>query len=389
MKIMHIALFATYNDYWGYQENLLLKYQRKMGHDVSLIVSNKTFKEGSLSFVPESDYYLNDGQHIIRLAYKEFISKKISKGVKYFSIYKYLEEFKPDLIMIHGLSNISVLQVSKYKKRINRNCKIIADNHVDYYNGASKPYSLKDKFYILYTRLINKLMQKNYDKVYGVTPWRVQYQKEIFKIPSSKSDLLVMGGDVDKINFNNQLIIKSEIRQKWSIDNDDFLLITGGKIDFPKNIHLLMQAINEINNPKIKLLVFGTFAKTMSYEDVEKFISDKIQLIGWIDSSKVYDYFLASDLGVFPGTHSVLWEQACACGLPCIFKKWQGMQHVDVGGNSVLLDDVCVESIKKTIIDLVNNKSKFDNMKHISMTEGVNTFSYATIAKKSIEVLNE
>ena len=321
MKIMHLALLSPYNDNWGYQENLLLKYQRKLGHNVTLIVSNKTFKDGVVVNLPESDYFLEDGQHIIKVAYKKFIFPRFSKGLKYFKIYKLITEFNPDLIMVHGLSNISVFQASKYKKRINPNCKIIADNHVDYYNGASKPYTLKERLYIIYTRIINKFMQKNYEKVYGVTPWRVQYQEQVFKISSDKSDLLVMGGDVDKINFQKQKQIREEIRKKWAIKEDDVLLITGGKIDFAKNIHLLIESIKEIDNPKVKLLIFGTFAKTMKEKDIEPFISDRIKLIGWLDASKVYDYFLSADLGVFPGTHSVLWEQACACGLPCILKS--------------------------------------------------------------------
>ena len=65
------------------------------------------------------------------------------------------------------------------------------------------------------------------------------------------------------------------------------------------------------------------------------------------------------------------------------------MQHVDVGGNCVFLDDVSVDSIKITIENLVNNKSQLENMKKISMTNGINCFSYETIAKKSLEVLYE
>ena len=41
MKIVHIAPNAPYNDNWGYQDNLLPRYQKKLGHDVTVIITNK------------------------------------------------------------------------------------------------------------------------------------------------------------------------------------------------------------------------------------------------------------------------------------------------------------------------------------------------------------
>lgn len=49
--------------------------------------------------------------------------------------------------------------------------------------------------------------------------------------------------------------------------------------------------------------------------------------VGFDDIKDIYSLFQISDLGIFPGTHSVLWE-ACANGLPCIFKHWDGIEHV-------------------------------------------------------------
>ena len=98
--------------------------------------------------------------------------------------------------------------------------------------------------------------------------------------------------------------------------------------------------------------------------------------------------FLASELGAFPGTHSVLWEQACASGLPCIFKDWDGgFSHVDVGGNCVLMNSITKEDIKETLLDIYNDKQKYQFMKHVAETEGRNTFMYREIAKRSIKQL--
>src|SRR5690606_17293733 len=102
---------------------------------------------------------------------------------------------------------------------------------------------------------------------------------------------------------------------------------------------------------------------------------EKIKYIGWIDSNDSYNYFAASDLGVFPGRHSVLWEQAVGSGLPCIFKYWEGTTHVDLGGNCIFLYKDTVSEIKASIEKVINTKS-YRKMKLIAEEKGMVEFSY-------------
>ena len=192
-----------------------------------------------------------------------------------------------------------------------------------------------------------------------------------------------MGGEDEKINFSNKVEIKKRIREQFGISNEDFLVVTGGKIDMTKNIHLLVEAVQKI--PEIKLLIFGNIDKK-----VESIIKDKlinnIIYAGWINSTAVYDIFLSSDLAVFPGTHSVLWEQACACGIPCVFKDWDNhMNHVDIGGNCMFLNKVNTDSIKETLVYIKNNESIYNKMKMIAESKAINYFSYNRIAKQAIQ----
>lgn len=384
MKILHICLQAPYNDNWGYQDNLIPKYHRKAGHDVTVITTNTTQTGNRISIVETGDYFLPDGVHIIRLDYVRFFPRKIAAVLKYYRIHELLEELKPDFIMVHGLGNISVLQVYRYVKRCNPKCVVIADNHLDEYN-ANFPPGRKGSLLIFFYRLLNKKMQKVYSKVFGVTPCRVSYQERIFGIRPSKSGVLVMGGDDDKIHFGRKTEISEDIRKRYTIAEDDFLIITGGKIDEAKNIHLLMQAVNELDNAKVKLLVFGQANESFSATIGELAAGKNIRYIGWIDAEQVYDYFLAANLAVFPGTHSVLWEQACACGIPAVFKKWEGMDHVDVGGNCLFLYQNSSDEIKQVIDKIYRHKKLYQDMQAVSISKGRKTFSYRDIAKRAIE----
>ena len=150
-----------------------------------------------------------------------------------------------------------------------------------------------------------------------------------------------------------------------------------------KNIHHLVAACGNI--PGVKLIVFGSVMDDIEEEFnalLKKY--DNIIYIGWIDSDKVYDYFLSADLAVFPGSHSVLWEQACACKVPCLFKRFEGMDHVNNGGNSAFLDDVSEDALYEKIKSLIFT-DEYNAMKAVAQSEATDVYLYSKIAEKSLE----
>jgi glycosyltransferase involved in cell wall biosynthesis len=183
--------------------------------------------------------------------------------------------------------------------------------------------------------------------------------------------------------------VRIKLREKYGIRNEEFLIVSGGKIDSRKNIHLLLEALNEIKHEGVKLVLFGSISSDISLEFTEKLKENKnVLFLDWLDTKSIYDLILASDLGVFPGTHSVLWEQCVGVGLPCIFKKWEGIDHVQMGGNCILLEDVTVESITNSIKTLLQNPSHYNEMREKAKKMGPINFTYSEIAKKAIEWSN-
>lgn len=382
MKIVHIAPNAPYNDYWGYQENIMPKEHKKLGHDVTLIVSNTTHSNGGITETECMDYVDKNGIRIIRKAPKKYKSNILTNITTKMNIDLLLEEIMPDFIFFHGVTSATIHSAIKYKKK-NKNCIIVQDSHVDYYNGYGTR-TIKHKMLRAFFRARIRFTKKHISKYYGVTPWRAQYLEDYFKTPPTKTAVLVMGGDDDHIHLDKKQQIRAEIREKLNIEEDVFTVITGGKIDKTKNFHLLMEAVSEIEG-NIKLVVFGQPDMEMQAEIKKYEKNTKIQYIGWLKAEDTYDYFLAADLAVFPGTHSVIWEQACACGIPIIVKKWDGMQHVDVGGNCKFLTENSTEEIKSLIQDIFENEDKYKAMK-ISAEKGIDVFSYNSISKRVLEV---
>lgn len=379
-RICHIVLMSCYQDGLGYQENILAKKHVQLGYEVSLISISKDGEAKS--------QYVNSDGVIIHILPKR---KSIYRKIPYFrgmvpiaeGLYGKLVEISPDILFVHGINFPDAMTIFNYKKH-NPQIQIFADNHQDYYNSAISSFS--DRIiYGTYMSFYSKTLAKLCKTVWGVTPWRVDYMIDVLKVPQHKTGLLVMGGDEDFIDWNHRKEIRSKIRTQYHIPEDATLLISGGHIDLSKNVHLLAEAVSDMSS-NYYLIIFGSMSDEIK-SVIDTMISNRIITIGWLNSNDVYQYFLASDLAVFPGTHSVLWEQACASGIPAIFRDWGGgFDHVDVGGNCIFVSNPTVQSLRSSIESVCEDDSKYEQMLDVASRVARQTFSYIQIAKQSIGV---
>jgi glycosyltransferase involved in cell wall biosynthesis len=209
----------------------------------------------------------------------------------------------------------------------------------------------------------------------------------VYGLSKEKVELLVLGADDNKVQEAKQPKVRKQIRDKFRVDENDFLIMTGGKIDaFKTQTLLLMEAVARIKNDKVKLIVFGTVTPELKEKVNNLCLENKIKYIGWIASQESYKYFAAADLVVFPGRHSVFWEQVAAQGIPMVCKYWNGTTHIDLNGNVEFLREDSVDEIKRVLDNIIDDKEKYINMKIVAEEEGMKAFSYKDIAKRSIEM---
>lgn len=379
MKIIHICLCGPFTDGWSYQENLLSKYHKKAGLDVTVIASLWVWNEsGEIVKKSRSEYVNQDGVQIIRLKIKN--DKPVFYRFKrYYGLYEAIQKAQPDILFVHGVQFLDITLIIKYAKS-HPNVKIYADNHADFSNSASNWVS-KNILHKIIWRHYAKKLEPYTAKFYGVLPARVDFLKSVYGLPEEKCELLVMGADDDEVKKAKKPEVRAEKRKEYGLTDSDFGIMTGGKIDHNKRETLqLMDAVNAISNENIKLLVFGSVVPELS-EEFESRLSEKVRYIGWKKSEDIYSEFAAADLIAFPGLHSVLWEQAVGMGKPCLFRKIHGFEHVDIGGNCRFIENTSADSIKSDIENCIANT---DEMKKAA-EKGAEVFSYYNIAKRSLE----
>ncbi|MBD5464189.1 MAG: glycosyltransferase family 4 protein [Lachnospiraceae bacterium] len=385
MKIAHICLVGGYTEGLNYQENNLIKYQAKDGHEVSLITTDHCYTEGVWGLcTTETDYINPDGVHIIRLPFAFPLPYNVNRQIGIFKGFKdTLERIRPDIIFVHNLQFQDNRKVASYKRK-HPEVVVYADNHSDFSNSARNWFS-RNTLYRFWWKPCAKAVEPYVKKFFGVMPSRVDFLQNIYGISADKTDLLIMGADDESVERAAKKEIHKEVREKYGLQPEDFLIVTGGKIDaFKTQTLLLMQAVQEIPREHLKLLVFGSIEEELKEKLLALCDGKKIQYIGWAKGEQSYEYFAAADLVVFPGRHSIYWEQVAAQGIPMICKYWEGTTHVDIGGNVEFLMEDSVEVIKEKILELLDHPEKYEQMKKSAGSDGRNAFSYRLIARKSV-----
>lgn len=392
-KLTHIMVSAVYKDGMGYQENILPMKHKALGYDVDII----TFDQGGeashvcdekppYTYMSEYDIPVHvlakrEATWMDRIPHLRALPQLLYP--KTVGLYETLEQIAPDIVFVHGIDCNDHKEVLKYID-LHPVVRFYADNHNDYYNRPLGGWKRK-VIRTLFPCKIGQRMALKARKMWGVTPWRVQYLHDVFGVPKEKIDLLVMGGDERYVDLANRDVIRKRIRNMYGIADDTFLVVTGGKIDKAKNTHLLIEAIDRLSTTNdVHLLIFGRVEPNM--QGLLPTDNKHLTMAGWIPAIDAYDIFQAADLAVFPGTHSVLWEQACASGVPAIFKDWDGgFCHVDVGGNCELVKDITADKLYHSMAQLIHDREAYLTMLHVAQEKATQKFSYMEIAKRAVE----
>ncbi|PUB28530.1 glycosyltransferase involved in cell wall biosynthesis [Elizabethkingia sp. YR214] len=377
MRVLHVCLCSQFNEDLAYQENSLIKYHRLLGHEVSVITTVMALNDTGVEVELQPGKYISKfGYPIYRLKHKG-----IKKLRRYHDFENQLKLVDPEFVFVHGTQFVDVKKLVDFCK--NSNIRMIADNHADYYNSGQSWFSLNILHKVLWKYTTKYLV--NYSQlIFGVSPVRCEFLHKVYGIPLNRIQLLPLGADDFQIEDVKKKLNVQNVKEKYGI-NGEFVIVTGGKIDKNKNFIELLKAINLIENQeRIKLLVFGTIYPDVLEEIENLKFSNKFVTIGWLEPEGIYELFLIADLNIFIGSHSVLWEQAVACGIPTIFKRINGMEHINVCENSILIDNPSeYKHVSEWINTLMDDKEFYKTLKKNSM-EAAKYFSYSEISKKAL-----
>jgi len=366
----------------GWQVTLITNNQvltTRHANNNSLEKNNET--DYCTTTVPEREFFLDNGVRVIQLKHNDYFPHKIANTINRYPLYSIFIKLKPDIIMIHGLGNISYECIRKYQKK--HFCKVIADTHIFKNNSSNSKF--RHKILRYFEKRISIRMKKYVNAFFGVSPATIIYAKEVLGLKNVEFELLPLGYDDWQIKKLKETFNRNKYRELLGLSPLDIVIVHGGKLNPAKGTDALMEAIGNLSQQNIKLIVFGQATRIEYWQkllNIQNKHKGRIILLGELEPESINYAFLSADMAVFPGTQSVLWQQAMGAGLPAIFRYTSGIEYLDIGGNCKFLEDGSIIEIQNVISKILNNKDQFECMKTAAKSDNLKKFAYSSIAKR-------
>jgi len=292
--------------------------------------------------------------------------------------------FKPDLIIAHGLVNITSIRLALLKSRLS-NTTFIFDDHMT--NNASR-WGWTIIVYKLFKSIFTPIFLKSAKSFVAVTPETKSFMHSMYGIPLQRISIISLGINLD--DFHHDLHARSLVRKEFDIGDQDVVFIYAGKIVREKGVHLFINAAMQIarKNEKVRFLIVGgadptyleTLKKSINKSNMEKFFV----FHDAVPNQELYKYYNASDVGVWPLQCSVTMLEASACGLPIVISNKSGAPERAAMGNGLLYSESDSVDLSQKLAILLDNKLRKQMSERALIF--ARTLSWTSLAGKCLEI---
>lgn len=392
MRILHIAPYHQPN--MGYQENYLPAAQKRLGHEVALIASDRyhahpNYKE-TMGWEDDRRIvgpgrYAEDHIEIIRL--DTTWEWPAHWWVYLPSLWKEIKAFDPDMIHVHcinGLLSYHVLLGNIFRKR-----NLIVDDHNNYFNKV--PYTWKKRvFYFLMRHFILPLSLPSVKRVLAMSHEVREYLHHDLGVPRDFITLNHLGADPGE--FRRDPALGLDVRREYGIPEDAVVIVNSGKITDVKDNHILLEAMARVvkQDPRAYLIMIGNAPK--AYRDRLKAIIDghrlaeHVRWISFLPHDRLTAHYSAADIGCWPGDWSCTVIEAASCGVALVQPDLLYTKYSSANGNSLHFERGNVTDLAEKLATLVSDDARRAEMGRRSRELIENELNWDNIARQTIDI---
>jgi len=367
VKIVHITQF--FQPVIGYQETFLAKRQMELGHDVTVVTSDRYILYPNY----DSIYRPLLGDRIVgpvrrneqlidtwRLPTVEFQNHPYCP-----TLGKALDVLKPDAVHLHNIAHFMALSVLRHKSKKGCYNLIIDEHDTAQVMNPSLPHKIYRKFFR--SMMSNKVTTLAH-AVVGVTSDSCVVSQNQFGVAKEKIQMIPLGSDHRLYSFSKKG--RNKIRKSLGIPHDDKVIIFTGKIQPLKRPDALVQAMPEILSraPKAHLVLLGH--PVADYKDhINKRITDlnlqgKVHIHEAVPAMELPAWFSMADIGCWPTEVTISMIDAASCKLPILVPKADGVEYQVSGDNGEFINDMTLapKTLGKQISALLMDDRKLKRL---------------------------
>ena len=256
MRIAHLCLSCFYIDGYGYQENELVRRHVDDGHEVLVIASTETFgTDRTLTYVKPGRYLGTDGAPVVRLRYRRIGPHALNKKLRLHpGVFRLLEQFRPDVMLFHGLCGFELLTAARYR-RAHPAVHLLVDSHEDRHNSARSllsEYGLHRGYY----GPILRACLPDIDKVLCISLETMDFAEQMYGVPRPMLEFFPLGG----VLYSDEEYAERRARGRraCAVDAGATLLLQSGKMDRAKRLLESLEAFGRTPGPQLRFVVVGS-----------------------------------------------------------------------------------------------------------------------------------
>jgi hypothetical protein len=386
MKILHIMNY--YQENMGYQENWLPYYQKQLGNEVLILASDKYFPFPNYDINMKSilgDRHKGEGLYDdkgIKVVRKKSLFEITSKSIIYFHVKEIILDFKPDIIHLHGITNINLFQLIYFMPKYNT--KLFIDSHTDY--QVSNYKSMLNQVYYKLWNIAYKIIDKRIKLFLPTTKEAHRFLTNEFNIKNNRIKINYLGVNINNFYFDESA--KLRLSQQYNLEGK-IVIINAGKQYEGKKIDFIIQIVKDLikkfNRQEVILMLIGQASD--SYENViineMKNIEDNIIRIPFVENKLLKDYYSLADIGIWPGIPSNTIQEAMACEVALVLPNNDTTSHL-IENNGFVFDKF--DSLK--VADKINEIFKSDLLDQYKYNsrKNIKKYSWEQIAKESLGI---
>ncbi len=307
-----ILFVATMQSHVGQFHNATIKALKEKGYEIHVAAKNNLKEKDTLT--------LSQADMVFDLPFARS-PLSITNLKAYKMLKKIVKDGGYDVVYCHTPVGGVLSRLACKKLRKKGLVKVVYMAHgFHFYKGSSKKNWL-----IYYT--IEKLLAKHTDTLITINTEDFELAKSKLKIKDIRY-VHGVGVDTDRLVCEQ---VKEELRQELGVSKDDFLVLMVGELNQNKNQIVVFNALKQIENKDVKLLIAGNGPNREFLEEQVKVLGleDRIKFLGY--TRQIGKYYKVSDVFVLSSIREGLpcaVMEAMSSGLPVICSNIRGCRDL-------------------------------------------------------------
>jgi glycosyltransferase involved in cell wall biosynthesis len=312
--------------------------------------------------------------------------KQISKNCSYTSVIevKYNKAYSRTNMIFQKVRNILQPKYEIKNLYINKVSKILKKNDYDYIVVENRPQFVIPISKVTNSKIILHLHNDTLNESTNNSKSIIDKCYQIFTVSNFiKSRVLSVKGinkdkvitfmnsvDIEKFSYDMTAQEKKKFKERFSISDDELVILYIGNLKPEKGIYELMKAFTEIEKDNISLLVVGGswYSENADNPFTQKLKTlsgqskNKITLSGYVNHSEIPQFHSIADIIVVPS----VWEDPCplvvfealCSGAATIVTDSGGIPEIVERNNALIVErgPNLVDGLKLAMVELIENE---------------------------------